>query len=268
MRLLVLDFDGVICDSAEECFVSSWTAYHALYRRQPGGEAPAAARTAFRAMRPFVRSGEDFVLIQRLIAGGSSVLSQPEFDRAWERPGTPSRDRFKGLFYQARTDLLEKDRRAWLSLNRIYPHVSEALSGLSPAVPLYILSTKKPEFVGETLAANGITVPTAHLLYSQGEPKLSTVERLRETLGCGEAIFVEDQIDAILGNTNPRIRVYLASWGYVQESWLRESAGIPILSPQDFVKLVAAETAESLSGTEGGALPVERTTHEGSHGDV
>lgn len=239
MRLLVLDFDGVICDSVEECFVSSWTAYHALHRRRSVGdisEAPDSARAAFRAMRPFVRSGEDFVLIQELIAGGESVRTQIEFDRAWERPGTPSRDRFKELFYRARTDLREKDRRAWLSLNRIYPHVSAALSRISPPLRMYILSTKKPQFVSETLEANGISVPAAHVLYSHGEPKLATVEKLREALGCEEAIFVEDQIDAIRGNTNPRIQVSLASWGYVQESWLREE--IPILHPDEFLNLL------------------------------
>jgi phosphoglycolate phosphatase-like HAD superfamily hydrolase len=242
-RLLVLDFDGVICDSAEECFVSSWTAHHALSCGQPAGEAPAAARAAFRRMRPFVRSGEDFVLIQALIADGRTVGSQAEFDRAWETPGRPSRGHCKELFYRARTDLLEKDRGAWLAMNRIYPHVSTALSRIPADVPLYILSTKKAQFVRETLEAHGLSLPEGRVLYSEEEPKLSTVEKLRERLGCDEAIFVEDQIDAIRGNSNPRIRVYLASWGYVHKSWLRPSTGIPVLSPDGFVTLVAGEVA-------------------------
>jgi phosphoglycolate phosphatase-like HAD superfamily hydrolase len=239
MPLLVLDFDGVICDSVEEGFVSSWSAYRTLYRGLPGGEAPAGARAAFRAMRPFVRSGEDFVLIQGLIEAGESVQDQAEFDQAWTRPGIPPRDRSKELFYRARTDLLQKDPRAWLSLNRIYPHVSAALSGLPPGAPLYVLSTKKPQFVRETLAANGISIPDEHVLYSHGEPKLLAVEKLRLSLGVPEAILVEDQIDAIRGNTNTRIRVFLASWGYVRESWLRET-GVTVLTPEAFVELVRA----------------------------
>jgi phosphoglycolate phosphatase-like HAD superfamily hydrolase len=239
-RLLVLDFDGVICDSVEEGFVSSWIAWNEGYRGRQAGEAPAAARDAFRAMRPFVRSGEDFVLIQDLIASRASAHSQLEFDRAWERPGIPSRARFKSLFYEARTRLLEKDRHAWLSMNRMYPHVSAAISRLSPDLPLYVLSTKKPQFVRETLAANGISLAKGHVLYSEDEPKLSMVEKLRASLGCEEAILVEDQIDAIQGNTNPRIRVYLASWGYVQESWLEEGTGIPVLSPDSFLELLGS----------------------------
>ena len=238
MHLLVLDFDGVICDSAEEGFISSWTAYHVLYRGRPGARATDAARAASRALRPFVRSGEDFVLIQDLIADGTSVPDQAAFDRAWLRPGTPSPEHFKELFYKARTDLLEKDRAAWLSLSTIYPHVRSTLSRPSADLSVYVLSTKKPQFVGEILDANGISIPRERVLYSHGEPKLAAVEALRETTGSDEAVFVEDQIDAIRGNTNPRIRVYLASWGYVQESWLREDTGVPVLGPEAFTALV------------------------------
>jgi phosphoglycolate phosphatase-like HAD superfamily hydrolase len=236
--LLVLDFDGVICDSVEECFVSSWIAWHEGYHGRPAVEAAADVKAAFRAMRPFVRSGEDFVLIQDLLASGEAVNDQSGFDRAWERPGTPPRERFKTIFYEARTRLLEKDRRAWLSMNKIYPHVSAAISRLPPDVPFYILSTKKPSFVHDTLAANGIRLAEGRVLYAQAEPKLSIVEKLRESTGCGEAIFVEDQIDALRGNINPRIRVYLASWGYVQESWLHGDTGIPVLSPKEFADLL------------------------------
>ena len=37
----------------------------------------------------------------------------------------------------------------------------------------------------------------------------------------------KDQIDSIRGNTNPLIRVYLASWGYVQKSWLEGTPAVP-----------------------------------------
>ena len=236
MRLLVLDFDGVICDSAEECFVVSWTAYNVLYRGRAASPAPDAARPAFRALRPFIRSGEDFLLIQELIEEGTTVEDQAGFDRAWRRPGTPPRERFKELFYRARTDLFEGDHAAWLSLNTIYPHVAAALSNMDLGALVYVLSTKKAQFVRETLDAGGIPIPHDRVLYSHGEPKLATVEALRKSTGATDAVFVEDQIDAIQGNTNPHIRVYLASWGYVQESWLH--AGVPVVTPEAFAELV------------------------------
>jgi len=237
--LLVLDFDGVICDSVEECFVSSWTAYHEMYLGLPGSEEPAAARAEFRAMRPFVRSGEDFVLVQELVHRAASVDSQVEFDRAWQRPGIPSRKVFKDLFYQARSTLMGRDRQAWLAMNPIYPHVASAISGLAPVVEFFILSTKRPQFVRETLAANKIHVSPERVLYSEEEPKLSMIEKLLQSRHAPRALFVEDQIDAIRGNTNARIQVYLASWGYVQKSWMEGTPAVPLLTPEGFVKLLA-----------------------------
>ena len=237
--LLVLDFDGVICDSVEECFVSSWTAYQELFLGLPRSKAPAATRAEFRAMRPFIRSGEDFVLVQELIDHEARVNNQADFDSAWRRPGIPSRKVFKDLFYQARSTLMDQDRQAWLSMNPVYPHVASAISRLAPAVPFYILSTKRPHFVRETLEANGIRVPPERVLYSEEEPKLLTIEKLLQSRGAAHALFVEDQIDAIRGNTNPLIQVYLASWGYVQESWLEGTPAVPLLTPEAFVKLLA-----------------------------
>lgn len=238
--LLVLDFDGVICDSLEECYVSSWTAYRELFLGRPPSDPPADARGPFRALRPYVRSGEDFVLIQQLVSRKAAAGSQAEFDREWEKPGAPARRQFKDLYYRARTALFDRDPEAWLSMSRIYPHVPKALAGLSPRVPLYVLSTKKPQFVSATLRANQLSVAEGHVLYSEEEPKLATVERLTRELSPREAVFVEDQIDALRANRNPRIRTYLATWGYVQEDWLRDSGGIRLLDPDGFVRLLAA----------------------------
>jgi phosphoglycolate phosphatase-like HAD superfamily hydrolase len=243
--LLVLDFDGVICDSVEECWVSSWTAYHELFLGRAPSSPPAGpgadARLRFRALRPYVRSGEDFVLIQQLVSRGASVDSQAEFDREWEKPGAPSRRELKELYYRARTALFDRDPEAWVAMNRIFPHVPAALAGLSPRVPLYILSTKKPQFVSATLRANRLSVPESRVLYSEEEPKLSVVERLMRELPAQEAVFVEDQVDALRGNRNPRIRTFLATWGYVQAEWLRDPGpSFEPLDPQGFTRLLAS----------------------------
>ncbi len=217
--LLVLDFDGVICDSVEECFVASWTAFHEHLLRREAVPATESARRSFRELRPFVRSGEDFVLIQQLVAAGRSPRSQAEFDREWDAgagpPGGEGSARgavtggkldhrvCKDLFYRARTDLRDRDPRAWLAMNRIYPHVPGALSRLSPKVPLFVLSTKKPPFVIAPIEAAGLPVPRERVLYSEAEPKLAVVDRLMRRTERRRAVFVEDQIDAIKDNRNP-----------------------------------------------------------------
>ncbi len=239
--LLVLDFDGVICDSASEGFLTSWNAYHVLYRGEAPKDPPPGARARFDRLRPFVRSGQDFVFIQEIMARDGSVTSQADFDEIARQAGPATKQRFDELFYQARAALQGRDRTAWLAMNPIYAHVKEAFSLFPPQAPVYVLSTKRPQFVAEILAAHDIGMAPERILFGQHEPKLRTVEKLVGERGSGGAIFIEDQIDAIRSNVDPRIRVYLASWGYVQPEWLREPTAVPLLTPEAFLRIVREE---------------------------
>ena len=236
--LLVLDFDGVICDSVDEAFLSSWTAYHGLYRKDEPTAVPVTLHRDFARLRPFIRTGEDFVLIQDLLASGKTVGSQPQFDEALRLVGEDTRALFKEIFYQARTRLLETERPLWLSLNRIYPHVGKALRMMAGSKDYFVLSTKKPQFIGEILVSHDLPVPQERILYSVREPKLTTTERLRSEGGYRTAILVEDQIDHIRNNSNPRVEVRLATWGYVKPEWLAPPVAVPLVTPDEFVALV------------------------------
>ncbi len=251
-KALVLDFDGVICDSIDECFISSWTAYFQLYLGRRPSYMPLSLRRDFARLRPLVRGGADFMLIQEILDKGLNVSRQAEFDAFARSAGGEKLELFHGLFYKAREQMLEKDRASWLALNRIYPHVAKAFVGLAPGAPVYVLSTKKPEFIAEILTANGIALPRERILYSGSERKMNIVERVGAQGSFTETTFVDDQIDHLVSDGAPaaaprgngsRIRVYLATWGYVKEEWLREPLRVPIITPQEFVGLVQREFA-------------------------
>jgi phosphoglycolate phosphatase-like HAD superfamily hydrolase len=236
--LLVLDFDGVICDSVDECFVSSWTAYHEVLRGRTPGTPGEKERRAFAALRPYIRAGEDFILIQQLIEDGRSVENQAGFDQEARRCGAALRARSRDAFYQARSAFLARDRAGWIALNRIYPHVRQGFRMIPPGAPVSILSTKKPPFIAEILSAHGLPFDAGKITWSDTEPKLITVERLRAEAGSSSAVFIEDQVDAITGNANPAITVHLATWGYVQQAWLATGGPVPLLTPEGFLRLL------------------------------
>ena len=108
----------------------------------------------------------------------------------------------------------------------------------------FVLSTKKPQFIGEILASHDLPVPRERILYSDREPKLTTTERLRSEGGYRAAILVEDQIDHIRNNSNPRVEVRLATWGYVKPEWLAPPVAVPLVTADEFVALVKRLTAE------------------------
>jgi phosphoglycolate phosphatase-like HAD superfamily hydrolase len=237
--LLVLDFDGVICDSIDETFLTSWNAYHELFLKKEPASVPLAFRRTFAVLRPFIRTGEDFVLIQELLATGRTVRDQAEFDEALRAAGPQRLSQWRELFYAARTKLLANERGSWLAMNRIYPHVAAALTALPAGSAPCILSTKKAEFISEILTAHGISVPRERIHYSDGSvPKLTIVEKLRREGSFASAILVEDQIDALRGNANPAVQGLLAQWGYVKPEWLKEMPTDALLDAERFQALV------------------------------
>jgi phosphoglycolate phosphatase-like HAD superfamily hydrolase len=239
--LLVLDFDGVICDSRDECCLSSWIAYHELYRKAFPASVPISLGAGFARLRPFIRTGADFLLIQEMLETGIGIGNQAEFDAVAKRAGPERLKLYRELFYQARNDILLKDRSFWLSLNKIYPHVLEALGSLPPEAPVRILSTKKPQFIIEIVNHAGLRVSENRIHESGPEGKLPRVESLRKETGCEKAVFIEDQIDNIRGNSNPRVEVFLASWGYVKPEWLSGQDGIGVMTPEGFKAFMERE---------------------------
>jgi phosphoglycolate phosphatase-like HAD superfamily hydrolase len=237
--LLVLDFDGVICDSVEECFVSSW---EARFRLRGGTglvpEPPADGPAAFARFRPFVRNGEDFLVILEAAERGIAVADQAAFDALAAEIGSRVLRDFKARFYEARERLLAEERGRWLRLNRVYPHAREALlAAIDAELPLRILSTKRHPYILEILSADGVTLPAGDVHTTTG-PKVPVVRDLLAASGLGNAVFIDDQIDYLLGLDDPRIEGRLASWGYVRPEWLLPPLRVRPIDPDGFLALV------------------------------
>ena len=246
--LLFLDFDGVVCDSERECFVSSWLTWRELAAAgvgpaPPPGPLPAApsppqvtlrARRRFRELRPLIRYGEDYVVIQYLLAREEAQpeyrgpATQEEFDACRSALGATRIAAWKRAMAATRARFLQRDRDGWLALNRIYPHMHALLTGHDLA-NVRILSTKAAELVCEILRAHAIPLPAAAVFHAASNPagadtrKLDLIAAQLDALPGGRALFVEDQLDHLLDNGDARIAAYLADWGYVLPQWLAQA---------------------------------------------
>jgi phosphoglycolate phosphatase-like HAD superfamily hydrolase len=238
--LVFLDFDGVICDSLLECLVSSWQGYYKLHLGKQETAVPITLRRAFSKLRPFVRAGEDFILIQELINNRFSIQSQEQFDAQLAERGEETMARYKELFYTARHDFLANHRHYWIGLNRIYPHVYRSLRAWAASPCLYILSTKKADYIVEILEANDIRMDPHRVLSCGAKEKKETILRTLDERGCTSALFIDDQIDHLTADwaRDPRIIGCLASWGYVKIQWLEEPRDIEILHADQLAERV------------------------------
>ncbi len=238
--LLVLDFDGVICDSVDECFVASWEARYRLRGGTgPVPEPPGDRAAAFAHLRPFVRNGEDFLVILEAAGRGAAPVDQAGFDALAATLPAGDLAGFKARFYEARERMLAEERPRWLRLNRIYPHAREALLACTAAgVPVRILSTKRRPYILELLAASGIDLPPDDVHHTTAR-KGPVVRDLLDRSGCARAAFVDDQIDYLVELDDPRIEGYLATWGYVRPEWLAPPLRARLLDPPGLLALVS-----------------------------
>jgi len=219
-KLLFLDFDGVVCDSAPETFLSSWLAFYRFYRRSEPELVLISRYLAYRRLRPFLRESEDNLVIQKLLDEGREPQSQEEFDAELKALGPGILARFKRLFEKARCYLLATDRRFWLSLCPLYPFFKEKASFIFQKKELFILSTKKREFIQEILSGSGVNFDPARILYAAGQKKLKVIAEFLQAIPASKAIFLDDQLDHLKDNRDKRISVYLPRWGYVRRDWL------------------------------------------------
>ena len=237
--LLCLDFDGVICDSALECLVSSWLAYYRDITGSQPSHVPVSLRSSFSFLRPFIRSGEDYILIQELLRKKIKIESQQQFDSHITAAGAERMKHYKELFYKAREGLVEQDRSYWLSLNPIYRHMEQALKRLSGRDELHIVSTKRPDFIAAILSSNEIEFPQRNIHYANNIEKLDLVADLLSESEFERSVFVDDQIDHLhREGVTGRIDSKLAAWGYVKQEWQDSKVpGVEVLSVEGMIGL-------------------------------
>lgn len=219
---LFLDFDGVICNSLEECFRSSWLALAGIpieEQRPPEPPFDLAYRSRFDSCRPFVRSGEDYLVAHEWASAAKVPAGQADFDGSLNNKGAEKLAELKARLYAVRDTLLVRHRSLWLSWNPLYEGVAAALQSQVKNPGVWILSTKKAEFIVEILGYNGVHWPLERTLYTGTRKKLDIVAELSSAQ---PSVLIDDQVDH-LNFSDSLCHCFLASWGYVSAKTVSEA---------------------------------------------
>jgi phosphoglycolate phosphatase-like HAD superfamily hydrolase len=223
--VFAFDFDGVLCDSADEGAVTSWRAGGRIWPEWQGPEPPEECRVRFVRLRPVVETGHQMPLLMKLIWNNiSDTEILAEFlslcDGLMGAQGL-TRRRLVDLFGQARDEWIARDSADWLGRHRFYPGVLARFRGALDAHPVYILTTKQERFVRQLLNNGGAMMPRERILGF--ERNLSKTQMLEQVIAepslCGARIhFIEDRVETLFGISKKpgleKVRLYLADWGY------------------------------------------------------
>lgn len=220
MKLLALDFDGVLADSAREAFAVARRAYGELRPDSPLRRADEAELwRAFLELMPLGNRAEDYATALAAIDAGIELPDQAAYDAYRDAQDPDWLRAFHRRFYQVRTDLSESDRDAWLALLGPYPQILELLRRRAGACEYAIASAKDRASVGILLAHYGVAdlFPTELIVDKEaGVTKDAHVARLAglRDLDFAEITFVDDKVNH-LDTVGPLgARCALAAWGY------------------------------------------------------
>jgi phosphoglycolate phosphatase-like HAD superfamily hydrolase len=244
--MFITDFDGVLCNSVQECLLVTYNAYHGL--QSPSHQRifeldaiPPAIRVQFQQLRPYLKGVEDFIPIYIAIEKNLVVNNQHDFDqlRASYQNDLPT---FQKAFHGERDFLQHQAQELWLRLNPLFDGIKEILQQHPAFENMYILTTKRQKDVMEIFQANNIVFPTDHVIYIPATAKSQRLlELLRQNeVGFSQAVYLEDQVDFLIEAQKHQIGSYLVAWGYVsdEQKALARQRQIPIIQTTEFQMLL------------------------------
>jgi phosphoglycolate phosphatase-like HAD superfamily hydrolase len=253
-RLLFLDFDGVICNSVLECLYSATIAYFSKYLKVQITSLPLSFKEGFIRYRPYIRTGEDYVVLADLVARGVEIHGQEDFDRELQSNPVDKLSLFRDLFYQTRRELIAHDFLHWMRLNPLYPGIKQPLLEVAQDPTVYILSTKVSDLIRRILLFHGIDWPEERILYSHTVSKKEIIGSLLTSQGAENATLLDDQLDHLrVAMEDRRITPFLAGWEYVNPEWL-EQREVPVLPIEEFRAFLLGHSLLAVHPDRGGTV--------------
>jgi phosphoglycolate phosphatase-like HAD superfamily hydrolase len=214
-RLLLLDFDGVIADSVEECLALTWytdrAAESGTQLTQQFRAVPETFRTRFHQLRPYARTLDDFYVAK--IVAAQSVRNQSEFDSL--KAEIPQQDR--KAFAASATALRERwrsdQREQWLAAHTIFDGIAATLERYSGDV--FVITAKDADSSVEILEHFGLD---RHLAGVVGDVSDKALAAQCLCLGRGvepaDSLFIDDNLINVDRVQSVGVSSRWARWGW------------------------------------------------------
>ena len=253
MRGLVLDFDGVVFNSAPEAFLVAHRTYTELGPALPtANQLPAPGRgiersreeilvdplyRTFVELMPLGNRAEDFGVMFSILERGVAVHDQAGYDEERAQISTDVLEAFHARFYEVRTRFQEEHPERWRALQGPYPEFVALLRRRSSEVALAMATAKDRRSVRLLLEDHGLgdLFPDERLMDKEtGRSKTAHLGHLRGVLGIpfSEMTFVDDKVNHLDAVAPLGVRCGLAGWGYngAREHELAERRGYVVCS--------------------------------------
>lgn len=262
--LYLFDFDGVVCDSCDECTVSAWRTCKILNAiTEDGAEPPQWLFDKMREIRPAIEVGWQIPVLLSVFleqksnaTPGSPAMTVPEIIQNYQSlvnnwlkiRDLKDKDMIE-TFGQVRDDWIANDLNSWLDINTFYNGISQGITACRGETVL--VTTKQHRFATALVRHAGVEEHSManDSIYGLGMYKSKSDVIVDRTQAGGfdneNTHFFEDRWPTIAKCLKDErlngVNLYLCSWGYCTEEELNLAENEPrveILNLDEFVKVV------------------------------
>jgi len=241
-QILVFDFDGVICNSIHDSFVTALNTYirliddHYLPLHAPlasdnviefENKFPETFKS-FSDLMPLANCAEDYFVLLSLIDQKQTdqIHCQDEFNRFKKNFSSDRLNEFHKTFYQIRSQMREEDLENWLDLLHPFSGIPDTIRKLSDRLTLAISTSKDRPSVTILLDRYGLRdcfKPENIFDKDLARSKRDHMLRLqkKQQVDFSQIHFIDDKVSHLLAVKDLGIHCYLACWGFNSEREIR-----------------------------------------------
>lgn len=248
IKILALDFDGVVCNGLKEYFLTSKKAYNQIWNQEKIENQD--LQQSFYKLRPVIETGWEMPVLLRAL-----VLNFPETEimENWQeicqriiKSEQVNPQKLADEVDAIRENWIKTDLNSWLELHAFYEGVVDKLKQILVSdFQIYIITTKESKFVKQLLKDQGLSISDKMIFgKEQKRPKYEILRQIIEEnkIEPDQVFFVEDRLPALeLVNQQAdlkNVNLFLASWGYNTEkirNSLEKNKDIQLLLLEEFV---------------------------------
>ena len=218
-KYIVFDFDGVVCDSTNECMVTAWNSWEKFNMREgfrlKVNDFNKNDIKKFRDLRPYVRGASEYYVLMNSIESKIKIKDQKDFDDLKNRWENNFRN-FKTIFFEQREKLRNNNLDYWIDLHFIYQDVINKMKKLYNEKRLLIATLKDKKSVMLILKEYGISINPEDILDQEKiTTKLEALDHfvLKKKILKEDLCFIDDNITHLIEPNNNNYKVFLSGWG-------------------------------------------------------
>ena len=242
MKIIALDFDGVIVNSVNECLLVGYYAYQKF--AEPSIKLKSIENLSdselklLTSYRPFVLSGEDYVFISMALELNHHFKNQSDYDK-FKLENIEYARQFYKMFQNERSNLLNTNRKLWFKLNEFFIGMESFMRINCSSDNLIIISTKPKIFIIEILKNHNINFDEQRIFHASNvDTKKDIIRRFLSdnSIEPNNFFFIDDQISTLKDVKSLAINCFLAEWGYNTKIEAVDAVKnhIPVITISDF----------------------------------